>query len=93
MPDVTICSRGPLDRPRRPAACAHIAMRSGNGMGPLTLSLAPPVAELVDAPDSKFVDGRFDPFRSVLTSVDLYCENRPHVPFRPVQYRPVVPCW
>ena len=48
-------------------------------------------AELVDAPDSKFVGGRIDPFRSVLTSVVLYCENRPHVPIRPIQYRPVVP--
>jgi hypothetical protein len=37
MPDVTICSRGPLDRPRRPTACAHIPMRSGTRMGPLTL--------------------------------------------------------
>src|SRR5262249_56361242 len=42
------------------------------------------------APNSKFVDGRSDPFCSVLTSVDLYCENRPHVSVRPFQYRPVV---
>jgi len=93
MPDVTICSRGPLDRPRQPAACAHIAMRSGNGMGPLTLSLAPPVAELVDAPDSKFVGGRSDPFRSVPTSVDLYWQMRPDVSFSPVRSQPVVTRW
>ena len=36
---------------------------------------------------SKFVGSRFDPFRSIPTNVDLYCENRPRVPIRPVQYR------
>ncbi len=49
------------------------------------------VAEWFKAAVLKFVGGRFGPFRSVLTSVDLYCENRPRVPIRPVQYRPVVP--
>jgi hypothetical protein len=50
------------------------------------------VAELVDAPDSKFVGGRSDPFRSVLTSVDLYCENRRScrcVPFNIDPWSPV----
>jgi hypothetical protein len=47
-------------------------------------------AELVDAPDSKFGCGRSDPFRSVPTSIDLYCENRPDVPSRPVRCWPVV---
>ena len=45
------------------------------------------------APHPKFVDGRPDPFCSVLTSVDLYCENRPHVPIRPVLCRPVLTRW
>jgi hypothetical protein len=31
--------------------------------------------ERLKAPHSKFVGGRFDPFRSVMTSVDLYCEK------------------
>src|SRR5262249_61755888 len=54
------------------------------------------VAEWLKAPHSKFGDTRPDPFRSIPTSVELYCENRRHVPLRPVQYRPgrtrVRPC-
>jgi hypothetical protein len=47
-------------------------------------------AGLVDVPDSKFVDGRPDLFRSVPPSIDWDCENRPNVPFRAVQCRRVV---
>jgi hypothetical protein len=49
------------------------------------------VAELVDAPDSKFVDGRSDLFRSVLTSFDLYCENRPRAARDPISLRSLSP--
>jgi hypothetical protein len=55
------------------------------------------VAELVDAPDSKFVYARIVTFRSSPISVDLYCIIGGSGSFRPVAYRPMVassgPIW
>jgi len=39
MPDVTICRAGRSTVLNDPPPAPHIAMRSGNGMGPLTLAL------------------------------------------------------
>src|SRR5262249_39861001 len=66
-------------RPERVGGVSPLAPRRYDRAGQA------PVAELVDAPDSKFVEGCPDPFRPFPTSVDLLCENRPHVPFRPVR--------
>jgi hypothetical protein len=48
--------------------------------------------EALKAPHLKCVGDCPVPFCSIPTSVDLYCENRPNVPFRPVQSPTVVPC-